>query len=279
LLDSINRIIVPQDTSIGLIIVENDDKPYTKKTLEEYSVKSKFLIKYYLETNLGISYARNRSVHEARNSDFCCFVDDDQIVKEDWLVELLKCQKEFGADGVSGFTPPKFDFKVPNYIRKYHEEVKLPYGTIVKQAATGCLLIKKKYLDKIDGPFDHRLNFTGGEDFYLTYQISELGGKFYINHDAISYQIIPKDRATIKYIRKRTIRVSNTQLVVRSLINMDFSLSEHIIRAILRFIRGIIVFIPYFIFARDKKLLGLFKIWYSWGVFLYALGRNNKFYQ
>jgi len=54
------------------------------------------------------------------------------------------------------------------------------------------LLIRKKYLDKLSGPFDTRLNFSGGEDSFLTKDISELGGIIRFNPDAIAYEIIPE---------------------------------------------------------------------------------------
>jgi len=279
LLESIQVIKVPEDVSVNLIIVENDTEEFSKGAVLKFSETSKFQIRYFLEKNPGISYARNRSVQESSGSDFCCFIDDDQTVDENWLVELVKCQKEFSADAVSGSTPPVFEYAVPKYIEKFHQDERLPYGTIIEKAATGCLMVKKEYLDKIPGPFDLRLNFTGGEDFFMTHHITKLGGKIVVNHDAISYEIIPRDRATIKYVRKRTVRVANTQLVVKSLTDPGFKLMPVILKSIVRFARGIVIFIPYYVFPNEDKLLGLFKISYSWGVFMYAFGKKNRFYK
>lgn len=135
-------------------------------------------------------FARNRSIEEAGECDFCCFTDDDQIVPIDWLKELLKYQFEFNADGVTGPTFPIFNTEVPAYIKNSHTLKTFQYGAIVSFAFTGFLLIRKKYLDMLYGPFETRLNFSDGEDTYLTKQITNLGGIIRFNPNAIAYEII-----------------------------------------------------------------------------------------
>jgi len=279
LLLSINKIQVPSNTDISIIIIENDNGPYSEETVNKFANKSRFPVKYFLETNQGISHARNRSVKEAGDCDFCCFVDDDQTVASDWMVELVKCQNEFNADGVSGITPPFFNYDAPEYIKIYHQDDMLPYGTILKQAATGCLLLRKSVMDSIEGPFDSRLNFTGGEDFYMTHQVTKKGGIIRFNPNAISYEIIPKERATIKYIKKRTYRTANTKMIVQSMVNDNFSIIRIIPKTFIRLFLGFLIVIPYYLFGRKYKLLGIFKISYSMGELLFVFGKKNKFYK
>lgn len=279
LLDSIEKIILPVSVKLRVIIVENDTFSRVKNDIVQYSKNSRFPINYYLEKKQGISYARNRSVKEADNCDFCCFVDDDQIVKNDWLVELLKCQEEFSSDGVSGATPPIFEHEVPKYIASFHRDEPIGYGERVIQAATGCLMLKKEWLEKVDGPFDLRLNFTGGEDFYLTYQISAMGAVIRANHDAISYEIIPKDRSNLRYVIRRTIRVANTKLIVKSITHQNMRPFLTLAKSFGRLIIGILVLLPFYIFSKSKRLMGFFKISYSIGVFQFYFGKKNTFYK
>ncbi len=279
LLKSIDDISIPEGVELDLVIVENDENPTSRGIVEGYERSGRFTIRYFLEPNPGISFARNKSIKEARDCDFCCFVDDDQIVDKQWMSELIKCQREFNADGISGSTPPLFEFEVPTYIKTYHEEEQIPYGTIVEKAATGCLLIRKSWLDKVEGPFDLRLNFTGGEDYYMTHNVTMLGGILRSNPNAISYEIIPAERATIGYVYHRTFRIANTKLFVQSLIDHKIYVIKILPRAILRFFLGVIIFIPYWLFSRKNKHLGLFKISYSMGFFMYLFGRKNKFYK
>lgn len=279
LLESLGKIQAPPDTNVRIIVVENDLENFSEYLINEFSLKFKFSISYYLETRPGVVFARNRSVKEADDFDFCCFTDDDQVVSTDWLTELMKCQNEFNADGIAGPTFPIFGKEVPSYIKKFYTPTTPDYGTIVRYAYTGCLLIKKKYLDMLEGPFEIRFNFSGGEDTYLTSQITNIGGIIRFNPHAIAYEIISENRSTVKYVIKRKFLISNTALFIRSITDKDFNKMGELIRLVLRFSYGLLIIIPFFIFGRSGKLKGLLKIINAAGGFAYILGRKNQFYK
>jgi succinoglycan biosynthesis protein ExoM len=279
LLKSLDNMDVPTDANIRIIVVENDMKNYSEYIVKTFSTKSKFRTSYYLETRQGLAFVRNRSIKEASETNFCCFVDDDQVVASDWLVELVKCQREFNADGVWGPNLPVFNSMVPSYIDQFHTPNLFDYGTIVTYAATNCLLLRKEYLDKIEGPFDRRLNFTGGEDIYLTYQISNLGGIIRYNPKAIAYEIIPNDRTTIKYVAKRCYRNSNTAYYIQSIKDDNFNKFKVTLRLILRLSLGVLIVIPFWLFGKSSSLKGLKKICDAVGGFAFILGKRNKFYK
>jgi len=279
LLDSLESLQIPHNTDIRIIVVENDLKSYSENIVKEFYSKSKFNVNYYLETRKGLAFARNRSVKEAKGSDFCCFIDDDQVVDSEWLTELVRCQREFNSDGVWGPNPPIFNKNVPSYIKQFYNPDIYDYGTIVKTAHTNCLLLRKEFLDKVDGPFDLRLNFTGGEDSYLISIITNIGGVIRYNPYAIAYEIIPDNRATIRYALKRTYRISNVGLIVNSLQNKRFSKLKVLPRLILRFCYGLLIVFPYLIFGRTDKLKGLIKIIDAIGGFAFVFGKYNQFYK
>lgn len=279
LLDSLSKIQIPSNTNIRIIVVENDLEPYSEQIVSQSSSECKIEINYFLETRRGISFARNRAVKEAQLTDFCCFVDDDQIVTKNWLVELLKCQKEFNADGVWGPNPPIFSSFVPPYVIQFHSPKSYKYGANVTHAFTNCLLLRKEYIDKIEGPFDERLNFTGGEDICLTTQISKLGGNIRYNPHAIANEIIPKDRTTINYIAKRCIRNSNTAYLVQSILDNNVNKSKIAFRLSLRLGLGLLIFFPFLLFGKSNRLRGLIKICNALGGFSFILFKENKFYR
>jgi succinoglycan biosynthesis protein ExoM len=279
LLESLKNLEVPVNANIRIVVVENDSINLSENIVKEFAFTSKFNISYYLETSQGLAFARNRSIREAMGSDFCCFVDDDQVVAPDWLVELVKCQREFDADGVWGSNPPIFNNSVPLYIRQFHTPKLFNYGTIVTYAATNCLLLRTENLDKIEGPFDVRLNFTGGEDIFLTSQISKIGGIIRYNPHAIAYEIIPNDRTTIKYIAKRCYRNSNTAYFIQLLKDVNFSKFKVFLRLIMRLVLGLLIVIPFLFFGKSNALKGLIKICDAVGGFAFILGRQNQFYK
>jgi len=279
LLESLEKMDLPSDSNVKIIIVENDEKNYSESIVKEISARSRYEINYFLESRQGLAYARNRSVSEAVGSDFCCFVDDDQTVSPVWLTELTKCQKEFDADGVSGPNPPVFNEEVPSYIRQFHTPKCFEYGAVVKTAFTNNLLIKKKYLDQIDGPFDTRLNFTGGEDSYMTSLISDLGGVIRYNPLAVAYEIVADNRTAIKYVLQRTFRISNAGLVVKSMKDKNFKNHSALPRLLMRFVYGLLISLPCFIFGGEERLNGLIKVANAVGGFSFIFGRHNQFYK
>jgi succinoglycan biosynthesis protein ExoM len=279
LLESLNNLKAPPNANIKIIVIENNFKNLSEDIVKAFASTSRFNTRYFLETRQGLAYARNRSVRESIGSDFCCFVDDDQIVASDWLFELVKCQREFDADGIWGPNPPIFSNIVPSYIRQFHTLKLFDYGTIVTYASTNCLLLRKEYLDKINGPFDIRLNYSGGEDIYLAYLISKLGGIIRFNPNAIAYEIIPNDRTTIKYIVRRSFRNANTDYFVKYLINENFNKIKIFLKLVLRLGFGLLIVIPFLLFGKSNSLKGLIKISNAVGGFSFLMGRKNQFYR
>lgn len=279
LLDSMYDLIIPSGINFRIIVVENDTENFCEKMIKELSIRNKLKIYYYLESRQGIVYARNRSVAEAGNCDFCCFTDDDQVVSRDWLIELLRCQHEFNSDGVTGPTRPIFTGKVPAYIQQFHQPDIHPYGTIVTYAFTGCLLLKKEILDMLEGPFDIRFNFSGGEDAYLTKIIAGLGGVIRYNPNAIAYENISQDRETVNFIVKRVFRRSNAKMLINSIENKGNKPIKELPLLILRFFYGLILVVPCFMFLKENKLKGLIKIVNAIGGFSFFFGKLSRFYK
>ncbi len=278
LLISIEKLIVPSEVDVKVIVVENDSQPNSEEIVNYFSNRGTIKIDYFLETNRGIASARNRSIKEAQGVDFYCFVDDDQIVDSNWLYELLKCQIEFNADGVWGLCPPIFSQKVPSYINYFHEPRSFHYGDLVEDAGTGCLLLRKSVLENIIGPFDLRLNFTGGEDYHLIKIIIKNGGSIRFNPKAIAYELVPNSRTTILFALKRTFRKANTGYFINSFSLHGFSKNRELPRLFLRFFYGLIILLPFLIVAKKNKIKGLLKLVSAVGGVLGLYGKINRFY-
>lgn len=279
LLESIENIEIPSEIVIKILIVENDSDPTLKDFIKEWSEKSRFEVTYCLESNPGIVYARNRSVAEAGNCDFICFTDDDQIVANDWMKELIKCQAEFNADGVAGPTWPIFDKEVHSCIRKFYQPDTYPYGTQVESAFTGNLLIRKRVLDLLEGPFDPRLNLSGGEDSFLTKQITDSGGSLRFNPDAVAYEFVPENRTKLMFIVKRSFRISNTRHYINSIFRPDIHRVNIISRLIARFSYGLLISVPHFFIGGRNRLKGIIKVSNAIGGFAFILGKRSQFYR
>ena len=277
LLRSLESIKVPPDAEIEVIVVENSQVGSTQQLVEQFARSSRNRMRYFLEERPGIASARNRSVHEANDADFYCFVDDDQHVDPEWLVELLKCQKEFDSAGAWGQNPPIFARKVPAYVAAFHQPEIYEYGTVVKQAYTNCLLLQKQWIDRVDGPFDERLNFMGGEDTLLTSTIAKLGGEIRFTPYAKAYELVPDARTKPTYLLKRTFRSANSRYYLQSLRDRDFRKLSIVPRLTVRMCYGLLLSIP-FLFVRSNRLLGFLKISDALSGFMFLFGFRIKIY-
>jgi succinoglycan biosynthesis protein ExoM len=266
--------------TISITIVENDHELHIKDIVRELQVISPFKINYYLEENIGISSARNRAIKESRDSDYCVFTDDDQVVDKEWIRELIRCQNEFNADGVYGLTPPIFTNEVPLHISSFYKKRIIPYGTKLKCAATGCLLLKISFLHNHQIKFDERLNFLGGEDVLLTNQIVNKGGILINNSNAISYECIPQERLTLKYIIKRTFRNAVTHITVSKYLKVSIStLLREMVMAVIKVIYGALVFLPFYIIGENNKLKGVILVVKNIGILYSICGKTISFYK
>ena len=83
-----------------LIIVDNNSNDSTRAVVEEFSLKYPGL-RYILETNLGLSSARNRGWLEAQG-EYVGYLDDDCKVSQNWLANALRVAIEITPEAFGG---------------------------------------------------------------------------------------------------------------------------------------------------------------------------------
>ena len=73
---------VPEDAALTFIIVENDETPRCKSVIDEFAAQTSWPVRYDLEPQRGMPYARNRvlDMATAEGCVFLTFVDDDNLV-------------------------------------------------------------------------------------------------------------------------------------------------------------------------------------------------------
>jgi len=267
------------DCAVKLNIVENDDQPTLASYIEEIKTKSPYPVNYFVEPEVGISSARNKAVKESAGSDYCLFLDDDVVVDKDCLNELYRVVKEYNADGAWGQTLPSFENDVEPFIEKFHTQPVKNYGEIVESPATNALLIKKEWLDKIEGPFDARLNFTGGEDIFLTSQLTKRGAVIRYNPHAITKEMVPQNRTKLTYIIKRAFRNSNTYILVESLRGNLRNKGKLALRQLARLIYGALLLAPTALRGDACKHRGLIVMADACGYLAFTFGKVNTFYK
>lgn len=211
LLESIPRTLAKLDqslpgTGVAVVVVENDDSPRCRDRVLEAGARLGLNLRHVQEPHAGLSHARNKAL-EVCSAEFLLFVDDDEILDENLLVELLKSQQEFQADLVSGIAPILYPPGTPVSRIGYFDPPVRPYGSRLNAAATNCLLVRMSSLGKLPPPwFDPALNFSGGEDIDFTHRLVRAGAVLIANPRAIAWDKLPPERTTVGYIFRRTYR-------------------------------------------------------------------------
>jgi len=153
------------------IIIVSDNPEL--KLPEGSFLKIKKLKVIYNKNKVGISYARNIGIKEAKG-EIIAFIDDDAIPEVDWLEKLVECFTYTNADCIFGKVIPK-DLNLPKIILVLTEL----YDTMV-----GCnMAFRKEALIKV-GLFNEKIDY-GGDENELIVRMFKQGYKISICPNAI----------------------------------------------------------------------------------------------
>jgi GT2 family glycosyltransferase len=198
-LNYITRLSIPQQYTLIVIIVDNDAARTGESSFNEIKTSINFDLQYFVETERGISSARNRLLKEAlnNNADFIGFFDDDEFPDRGWLINIIATLNKYNADVATGPVRPVHDLKPTN---KANLNNKLNTGEKPRNVAANNVLFKSKLVSESDLWFNLKYSFIGGEDFDFFDRSSNKGHVHVWAADAIMYEYIPEERRTNKYL-------------------------------------------------------------------------------
>jgi succinoglycan biosynthesis protein ExoM len=207
LLESLANQVLPTSIKIEIIITDNDPSASAYDLIIEFKKKYNIEIKYYIQPHKNISITRNLSVSNA-TGNYIAFIDDDETADKFWIDNLLNALKKHDADGVFGFVIPLFEESIPEKFKKreYYFSFLEKTGSIAKHYYTTNCLLKSHLIKSEKIPFDPNYGLTGGEDVHLFERLSKKGARFITCKEAITYEFIPRGRATLKYLYIRALR-------------------------------------------------------------------------
>ena len=246
--------LVPK-SYVKTVIIDNYDGS-SKKIVDSNSFELNIVWNH--EPRKGLVYARNKSVSLAKNTDYCFFVDDDQKLDSECLVEILSTAKQKNADLVYGSNPPIFEKEISESKVSYFTPVyKKPTDYPIAMCPTNCTLVLKEVLDSLEGPFNMCFNLTGGEDSFLSRQLSINNFKLYRSVRAKAYEYIPASRCRLSWIIKRSFRCSASLTFQDKLLKLGFSFYfVRILKALIKVCLGLIFIVPsIFVPETNKKKL------------------------
>jgi glycosyltransferase involved in cell wall biosynthesis len=215
-LNSMSRMIVPNDLDWELCIVDNGSSDETREIIESFS--EELPVRYLLESQPGISHARNLAVEEA-HGDYICWTDDDVEVDSQWLIAYAAAFVRHPEAAVfGGRILPRLEPPTPAWFtesmnswplqallaaRDFGDEI-LPLSFATKTVpwwANAALRMTEQKQHLYDtnlgvSPLQRRL----GEEADVTFKILRGGGVGWWVPEAKVNHIIPAHRQTWAYI-------------------------------------------------------------------------------
>ncbi|MBR3647079.1 MAG: glycosyltransferase family 2 protein [Paludibacteraceae bacterium] len=197
-----------------IVLVNNNSTDTTEDICNRFAKEYPTLpFRYFVETNQGLSYARNRGMQEAKG-DWFVFLDDDAFVENDYLSRLdqyIVQYPEMKAFG--GKIYPLFeDGKEPEWLCKWNRS----WLSAIDKGDEVCLFKGAEYpiganmgfsraiADKC-GSFNTTLgrtgkNLIGGEEKDYFNRIKAQNAPIYYLPDIAVHHCIPNSRTTNDYI-------------------------------------------------------------------------------
>ncbi len=208
-LASLFAMKLPENIRTELLIIDNDEFKSAFGIVKEFDDIGKIKINYVVEEERGLSNVRNRALKEAirLGATHIAFVDDDETVDENWLVEHVKFYN--AKDDIfvsSGPAYAKFDKKYPSYIMKnsvFRQSSSKEHGKIRKSCATNNVFFGLDIVSDNNLYFLGDFNFTGGEDGNFFERVTKKGYSIGWNEAAVAYEMITEERANLKWILTR----------------------------------------------------------------------------
>jgi succinoglycan biosynthesis protein ExoM len=192
-----------------VLVVDNDGSDPTVRTVVERVIfVGGSRAEYHVEKRPGIAAARERvfSLADEGGADLLAMVDDDERPSPQWLVELLATRATSGAVVVGGPVRPLFPAgaqSLQRHARFWSVEMQRIAGRVLIYAA-GNFLIDLRAIEQVPRPlFDDRFGLTGGEDVVFFERLRQAGLGMEWSELALVQEMVPPQRATIAWIRKR----------------------------------------------------------------------------
>ena len=152
----------------------------------------------------GLSAVRNRALHLARESgaEFLASIDDDERAGKDWLAAHLATVERTGADIQIGPIEPIFLERPAGWIATggfFAGDCETP--------TTANLFLRLACLPESEGEwFQPDYAMTGGEDHEFLSRLVREGASIGAASSACVYDIVPPERATLRFILRRGLR-------------------------------------------------------------------------
>jgi succinoglycan biosynthesis protein ExoM len=249
LLGACSKLEPIEGVGFGLLIVDNDAAGSAREVVDAARSTFDWPIHYVIEKERGIANARNRVLAEALRlrADYLAFIDDDEIMRPNWLAALFQRMRESGADAIGSDvfwdlppdapgwahalpTSPKYQELYGRYERKGKDRI---------YPSTNNVLMKARIFGELGMRFDTRYGLAAGEDLDFFIRARNAGVTYAFTPDAAVLEHVPPTRLTLCWRFSRWINFSSVNVKMHALQHGRRSAWRHyFLRSLPGFITG-----------------------------------------
>lgn len=186
-----------------------------------------YSIRYFIETNQGLSYARNRGIKEAQGK-YITFADDDALLAPDFLekvCDFLDHHPDIAE--VGGPIYLKYLGAIPAWENPYMNALFgyfCPSSTLYfmrnknKKYPRGSNMTFRTDVFSVCGDFNTSLGrikrvMIGGEEKDISFRILDAGMKIAYIPEAIVYHLVPENRTTTEFVREQALGIGLSEQI------------------------------------------------------------------
>ncbi len=232
------QILMP--SNVEFIVVNNNSSDDTEQVVAGFQNLLPGL-KCVHEKNIGLSFARNRGIHESK-FDWVCYMDDDAKAHPDYMERLFELMNNHSFDGFGGMFLPWYEHSKPKWLSGDFGKMTLLRNDIGplpkgKTVAGGICAFKKMWLIQA-GYFPTDIGMRGniigyGEETILQNKMQEAGAIIGFDPSWKIDHLVAGYKHTLKWHLKRSYGKGRDAQIVKG------PLPFH--QKIFLFIRGVAV--------------------------------------
>jgi len=173
-LRSISELDTLRDYETEIVVSDNDETPSAKELVEAAGEEFGLSIKYVHAPKQNISIARNACLENAKGN-LVTFIDDDEVVSPQWLVQLYKQMKSGEHDIVFGPVFAVYPEDSPEWMKQLNFHTKSIKAANPTTGYTANVMMDMTH-DGIKGrKFNLGRGRTGGEDTQFFFECGQNG--------------------------------------------------------------------------------------------------------
>lgn len=193
--------------SFSCAVVDNDASASARSVIERLQPIFPVSIRYAVEPTRNFALVRNRALSLV-SGNFLAFIDDDEVPREDWLIQLWRTLHQYQSDAVLGPVRPYFESPPPSWVVRSRvcERPSYPTGSVLhwRQTRTGNVLLRTAIVVEDGIRFDPAFA-SGGEDVDFFRRAAHTGKTFVWCEEAPAYEFVPESRLCRRYHLKRAL--------------------------------------------------------------------------